>query len=289
MRKLCCLRVFVGVFLVAVAGVASGEDRRLGNRGPADRIRVTGVKSFPADEVRRALMNGDGFELTEADFRNVDFSWMRKMRDYDRLTLADKREAASLWGEGTLPAPKFPLYFVRLRMLRAAQQGDWNDAVTDIRALADLFHSSGFTRGDTDAAALLQATVATADQLRSHGAQVPSLGLPSTETLRLHAAMAREVDRFVMPGVSPAVQLQAFDCARRAGLECTAVSSAVVMASRLNSVIDQDLPVSVDRTRCNHVKLQTPALDFLLPQYRFVEASLRRPSKLFGPLQNQTE
>ncbi len=256
---------------------ATGELSRLfGVMNVEEQRRI----SLPV-EVRRSLMNGSGLELTEEQLTQIDFGWMRRMRDFDRLT--GELETPDPWSSRAYaPAPKFPNYFVRLRLLRAAKIGDWEDAAKDIEAFATLLHTSGSTRVDGDATGVLALKLQTLAQLKEAGVEVPTLPLPSAQKVKLHAALVGEAFRFVAPGVALEVQLQAFECARRAGFECAAAFESASISRHLRSAFEAS-PPAFETARCN--AYQRKAINGeddwgLAPAAE--NARLREPSAHFG-------
>ncbi len=233
-------------------------------------------------EVRQSLMAGTGLELTAEQLSQIDFGWMRHMRDFDRIT--GQMEGPMAWGDVVYsPASKFPYYFVRLRILRAAKVHDWEDAARDIEAFAGLLHSTSSPHAEAEAARVMELELETIALLRENGAAVPSLPLPSIEKVRLHAALGHDAFRFVAPGVDVAVQQQAFDCAKRAGFECATALESVAMSNNLRRVIETT-PPAFDRSRCNEYRFKVLGRTVDYWGAAGENARLREGSPLFGEL-----
>ncbi len=239
--------------------------------------------------IRQSLMAGDGLELTAEQLNSIDFAWMRTARDYD--TLEGKLSGGAMpWGERAYTPPlKMPYYYVRLRILRAAQIGDWEDAAKDIQAFATLIHTSGDTFSETGATKAIELALQTMDKLRANGVKVPEhLPLPTAANVKLHAALANDAFRFVTPGVSAEVQQKAFECAKRAGLGCMMVSNSLQTATAMRRVTETE-PLAFDRGGCNayRYKLLSKPDQFGFYQYgaSSVNQQLRAESPLFGKLE----
>jgi len=246
-----------------------------------------GSTALPA-KIRQSLMAGDGLELTEEQLMGINFGWMRSMRDFD--TLPGKMPAAA-WGESAYTPPmKMPYYYVRLRFLRAAKFNDWEDAVKDVQAFATLLHTSSKPWVEVEAAKTLELELQTIDLLRAKGVAVPEhLPLPNADRVKLHAALAQDVFRFVAPKVDPAVQHQAFECAKRAGLECATAYEAVAYeavanANDLRRVLESE-PVKLDRTGCNDNAFKVLGREPGWYGASGANQRMRAESKLFGKLE----
>ena len=238
-------------------------------------------------EVRRMLMAGEDLAVTPEQLDRIDFSWMRSLRDYDRLS--GELGGPMPWGTHVYsPASKFPYYFVRLRVLRAANRGDWDDSVKDIEALATLMHSTSSPDDDVEGAKMLELELQTIEKLRAGGAKVPQgLSLPKPQQVKLHAALVNDAFRFVAPGVSPEAQQKAFDCARLAGLGCAMATEAMSTANDLRRIIDTE-PQPFDRSACNSYRFKVRAKTVGYYGASGQNARLRQPSALFGPLEERS-
>ena len=241
-----------------------------------------GSTALPA-KVRQSLMSGDGLELTEDQLMGINFGWMRSMRDFDRL---QGKTPAEAFGERAYTPPmKMPYYYVRLRFLRAAKFNDWEDAVRDVQAFATLLHTSSKPQVEVEAAKTLELELQTLEVLRAHGVKVPeNLPLPDPERVKLHAALARDAFRFVMPQVDPAVQQQAFDCAKRAGLECVTGYEAVAGSNDMRRVFESE-PHRFDRSRCNENAFRVLGREPDWYGAAGLNQRLRAESRLFGKLE----
>ena len=233
--------------------------------------------------VRQSLMSGTGLELTAEQLNQIDFGWMRRMRDFDRLT-GELEGPTNIGDMVYAPATKFPFYFMRLRLLRAAKIGDWEDAAKDIGAFATLLHTVNSERKERDASRAMELEVKTIAQLKESGVNVPDLGLPTAERVKLHGALAHDAFRFVAPGVDCGVQLQAFECAKRAGLECVMAFESVLMARGGLGRVSEARSPAFDRSRCNSYRFKTINDDFEVSDASSENARLRMPSPLFDEL-----
>lgn len=172
--------------------------------------------------------------VTDTDLAGLDFGWMKQLLAYDVWTFGGDGAAEDL----RLPAiaSNIPNFLsmqtqVKLRFARAHRDGDWNDAVIEVRHLARLIHTMGIAVGEAIAVALLRMEVRARDQATRLGVDVSSLPPPlDPASLDAHRITGVKSGWFVAPGVPEAVRKRALECS---AVKCTTVLEGAALHSSL--------------------------------------------------------
>ncbi|MDP1825833.1 MAG: hypothetical protein Q8L48_21400 [Archangium sp.] len=174
------------------------------------------------------------FTVTDTDLAGLDFSWMKQLLAYDVWTFAGDGAADDL--SLSAIASNIPNFLtmqtqVKLRFARAYRDGDWNDAVVEVRHLARLIHTMSIAVGEAIAVALLRMEVRARDQATRLGVDVSSFPPPlDPSTLDAHRITGVKSGWFVAPGVPEAVRKRALECS---AMKCTTVLEGLSLHSSL--------------------------------------------------------
>lgn len=172
--------------------------------------------------------------VTDTDLAGLDFSWMKQLRAFDVWTFAgdgaaDEHRHAAI----TVNLPNFVSLQAqtKLRFARAYRDGDWSDAVLEVRHLAHLLHTMNISVPEAIGTSLLRIERRAREQATRLGVDLSSLPpLPELATVEAHFITSARTGWFVAPGVPEAVRRRALECS--AG-QCTTAFEGMSLQSSL--------------------------------------------------------
>lgn len=189
--------------------------------------------------------------ITTADLAGLDFGWMKQLLAFDVWTF--NGDGAGERGDTYAMALDIPNFvslqhWVRLRFARALLDGDWADAVIEVRHLAYLTHTMGLVISEMIAGTFLHIETRARAQAAALGVDLSGLPPPtpfeSFDTLR-HAVFPSA--RFTMPGVPPEVRRRALECAAE---KCVTAAEALSMQASLRAWASPgELEAVIEETR----------------------------------------
>jgi hypothetical protein len=190
--------------------------------------------------------------VTDDDLRGLDFTWLKQLLAFDVWTFGGDGSGEELRYAAMVAAiPNFVVLqqWVKLRFARALRDGDWNDAVLEVRHLAYLTHTMSIAISDAIAVSLFKLELRAREQAEQLGvAAVASLPPPpDVSVLDAQRETAVKSGWFVAPGVDKETREKALRCT---ALPCTTVVEGLSLHSSLRTWADPgELEAFVEATK----------------------------------------
>jgi hypothetical protein len=172
--------------------------------------------------------------VTDTDLAGLDFSWLKQLLAFDVWTFSGDGAAEELTYSAI--ASNIPNFVslqtnAKLRFSRALRDGDWNDAVREVRHLAYLVHTLSNAVAEAISFTLLRIEVRAREQATRLGVDLSTLPpLPDATLLQAHRDTSVKTGWFVAPGVPEAVRRRALECS---AVKCTTVLEGLALHSSL--------------------------------------------------------
>ncbi|MFT3712664.1 MAG: hypothetical protein QM817_33865 [Archangium sp.] len=180
--------------------------------------------------------------ITDADLQGLDFGWFKQLLQFDVWTFGGDGSGEELrYAAMVSSIPNFVVLqqWVKLRFARALRDGDWNDAVLEVRHLAYLTHTMSIAISDAIAISLFKLELKARELAAQLGvAAVASLPPPpDMSVLDAQRATAVKSGWFVAPGVDKETRDKALGCT---ALPCTTLVEGMSLHSSLRTWAEPD-------------------------------------------------
>ena len=169
-----------------------------------------------------------------ADYAGLDFSWMQEISQFDHWTLSAQGPLSNVDAVDYFTAP-LPNYvtmqnWVKLRLVKARDEGDLAQASVEVRHLGDLIASSGTLLGEMIRAAFFNIERGFYEDL---GVQPPA-PVPSADDVSQLRGVAFAGMYFLFPGVKREVREKALACTP---MRCVDLMEAIGSTAALRNVV----------------------------------------------------
>ncbi|MEW6434957.1 MAG: hypothetical protein AB1730_25940 [Myxococcota bacterium] len=208
---------------VYMAGRADWEDHRYGLLHLPDSL--TARMKDPPLAWRR---------FGPSDYAGLDFSWMQEIAQFDHWSLSAQGPLSNVdtIDHFTAPLPNYVTMqnWVRLRLVKARDEGDLSQASLEIHHLGDLIASSGTLIGEMIRAAFFNIERGFYEDA---GLQ-PPMALPSADEVQQLRGVAFAGMYFLFPVVKRAVREKALACLP---MRCVGLTEAIGSTAALRNVV----------------------------------------------------
>lgn len=169
-----------------------------------------------------------------ADYAGLDFSWMQEIAQFDHWTLSAQGPLSNVDAVDYFTAP-LPNYvtmqnWVKLRLVKARDEGDLAQASVEIRHLGDLIASSGTLIGEMIRAAMFGIERGFYEDL----GVPPPAPVPSADDVAQLRGVAWAGMYFLFPGVKREVREKALACLP---MRCVGLMEAIGSTAALRDVV----------------------------------------------------
>lgn len=169
-----------------------------------------------------------------SDYAGLDFSWMQELAQFDHWTLSAQgpMSTSDTVDYFTAPLPNYVTMqnWVKLRLVKARDEGDLAQASLEIHHLGDLIASSGTLIGEMIRAALFNIERGFYEDA---GVQAP-LPIPTASDVTQLRGVAFSGMYFLFPGVKREVREKALACLP---MRCVGLTEAIGSTAALRNVV----------------------------------------------------
>jgi len=155
-------------------------------------------------------------KISDADLEGLDFGWMTTLRRFDHWSLfgAGRLREQSVDKFFDLPIPNYSSLrlWSRLRLAAAFRRGDFAQASSDVRHLADLIRTQDIPIPEMIAVAMYRLDARAREVAVGRGIDVAGWPQPDLEQLDRHRQTVLASLNFTYPGVRPETVRKAVAC-----------------------------------------------------------------------------